>query len=105
MTADASGCTLELEVSNPYVAYRLPPDSSALALAATAFAHCELATTPLETRGGSDANVFRARGYDCVNLAHAVVDFHGPDEHVAVTDLVLMKRVVLEIIAAARSRI
>jgi acetylornithine deacetylase/succinyl-diaminopimelate desuccinylase-like protein len=34
-----------------------------------------------------------------VNLAHAVVDFHGPDEHVAVSDLVLMEEVVLEIIA------
>jgi di/tripeptidase len=29
------------------------------------------------------------------------VDFHGPDESVAVSDLVLMEQVVLEILAAA----
>jgi di/tripeptidase len=36
-----------------------------------------------------------------VNLAHAVVDLHSPDERVAVADLTLMKQVALEIVAAA----
>lgn len=101
-SAEAAGCTLEVTVDNPYLAYRLPDDSRALALAKTACARFGLGVEPLETRGGSDANVFRAAGLDCLNLAHAVVDFHGPDESVAISDLVLMEEVVLEILAAAR---
>ena len=100
-SADAAGCALEVAVENPYLAYRLPEDSGALGLAKTACARLELQVAPLETRGGSDANALRATGLDCVNLAHAVVDFHGPGESVAVSDLVLMEQVVLEILAQA----
>jgi tripeptide aminopeptidase len=99
--ADAAGCALVISVENPYVAYRLPQDSEALALSAAACGRLGLPVGPIETRGGSDANAFRAGGLDCVNLAHAVVDFHGPQERVAVADLVLMEEVVLEILAAA----
>ena len=98
-----TGCTLELEVETAYRGYRVPDDSSALRLASTAFARVGRPTVALETRGGSDANILRARGLDCLNLAHAVVDFHGPDEHVAVADLVLMTQVMLEIVSAACS--
>jgi tripeptide aminopeptidase len=97
--ADNAGCVLVISVDNPYVGYRLPEDSGALARATAACGRLGLSAGPLETRGGSDANAFRAAGLDCVNLAHAVVDFHGPQERVAVSDLVLMEQVVLEIVA------
>jgi di/tripeptidase len=102
-SAASGGCGAEIEVESAYGAYRVPPDSRAVRLAAVAFERVGRTIEPFETRGGSDANVLRARGLDCVNLAHAVVDLHGPDEHVAVADLALMKRVVLEIVAAACS--
>lgn len=97
--AEAAGCRLEIDIHSPYSAYRVPADSAALALALAAFARHHLAVTALETRGGSDANVFCKRGLDCVNLAHAVVGFHATDERVEVSDLVLMKAVLLSIIA------
>jgi tripeptide aminopeptidase len=99
--ADEAGCTLETAVDNPYHGYRVPEDSHALSLAVAACDRLGLPVAPIETRGGSDANALRATGLDCVNLAHAVVDFHGPDESVAVSDLVLMEQVVLEVLAAA----
>jgi len=102
-TAREAACTIEVDIENAYRAYRHPPGSAAVRLASAAFAAAGCDAAPIETRGGSDANVFCARGLDCVNLAHAVVDFHGPDERVAVADLVLMERVLLEIVAAARS--
>jgi tripeptide aminopeptidase len=102
--AGEAGCALEVDVDNPYVAYRLPPDSQALALATAACGRLGLPVEPLETRGGSDANALRAAGFDCVNLTHAVVDFHGPEERVAVADLVLMEEVVLEIVAGCCER-
>ena len=75
--------------------------SAALRLALAAFAGLDLPMQPWVTRGGSDANVFCKRGLDCLNLTHAVVGFHAPDERVAVADLVLMKTVLLAIIAEA----
>jgi tripeptide aminopeptidase len=104
-SARQAGCTVDVEVESAYRGYRIPDDSPALRLASTACTHLSLDVVPLETRGGSDANVLRARGLDCLNLAHAVVDFHGPDEHVAVADLVLMKQVMLEIVSAATARV
>jgi tripeptide aminopeptidase len=37
--------------------------------------------------GGADANVFNARGLQCVNLANGMMEIHTPDEHIAVADL------------------
>ena len=53
--------------------------------------------------GGADANVFNARGLQCVNLANGALLIHTPDEHVAVADLEGMVEVTLELIAAARA--
>ena len=100
-SAAEGGCRVDIEISHPYSAYRVPADSPALALATAAFAKLGLKCTPVETRGGSDANVFCKRGLDCVNLTHAVAGFHAPDERVAVADLELMRTVALEIVAAA----
>lgn len=96
-----AACALQFDVQRPYVGYVLPEDSSALGLAQAAFQMLGLAAYPLETHGGSDANAFRAAGLDCVNLNHGVLDFHGPDERVAVADLVLMRDVLLLAIEAA----
>jgi tripeptide aminopeptidase len=99
--ATRAGCQVEIEIDRPYSAYRLAPDSGALRLALAAFARLGLESAPWETRGGSDANVFCKRGLDCVNLTHGVVGFHAPDERVAVSDLELMRTVMLAIIAEA----
>jgi tripeptide aminopeptidase len=99
--SDTDGCAVDIAVKNPYLAYRLADASGALGLARAACARLGMEAWPLETRGGSDANAFRAVGLDCVNLAHAVIDFHGPEERVAVADLVLMEELVLNILAEA----
>ena len=57
----------------------------------------------LETPGGAaDANVFNARGLQCLNLANGMADIHTPDEHIAVDDLDAMVEVTLALIDAAR---
>ena len=45
---------------------------------------------------------FAQQGWISSNLAQTIVDFHGPDEWVAISDLVLMEEVVLKMLAAAR---
>jgi tripeptide aminopeptidase len=104
LVGDITGCTADVQVDNPYDAYRLGCDSEARHLAETAALRLGLNFDPIETRGGSDANAFRSAGLDCLNLAHAVVDFHGPEERVAVADLVLMEKMMLEVIGAACGR-
>jgi tripeptide aminopeptidase len=101
--AAAAGCTVDVDVAHPYSAYRVPDDSAALALARTVFSRLGLPPSVWATRGGSDANVFCKRGLDCLNLTHAVESFHAPDERVAVSDLVLMRRVMLAIVDQACS--
>jgi tripeptide aminopeptidase len=95
------GCEIEVEIAQPYSAYRVPSDSEALRLALAAFARLGLQASSWETRGGSDANVLCERGLDCVNLTHGVMGFHAPDERVSISDLELMRTVMLQIIAEA----
>ena len=52
--------------------------------------------------GGADANVFNARGLQCVNLANGMMEIHTPDEHIAVADLEGMVEVTLALIDVAR---
>jgi tripeptide aminopeptidase len=99
--AAEGGCEIDVEIAHPYSAYRVPSDSQALCLAVAAFAQLGLVASPWETHGGSDANVFCKRGLDCVNLTHGVMGFHAPDERVAISDLELMRTVMLRIIAEA----
>jgi len=103
-TAAASGCTLEMSIENLYRSYRMTEPSGAVDLFQRACARLSLPTARIQTGGGSDANALREAGLDCVNLAHAVVDFHGPDEAVAVSDLVLMTQVVLGMVDIAAGR-
>ena len=52
--------------------------------------------------GGADANVFNARGLQCVNLANGMMEIHTPDEHIAVADLEGMVEVTLALVEVAR---
>jgi tripeptide aminopeptidase len=99
--AKDGGCAVAVDVAHPYSAYRVADDSVALEIAQEVFARLGLPTRAWETRGGSDANVFCKRGLDCLNLTHAVESFHAPDERVAVSDLVLMRRVMMGIVDEA----
>jgi tripeptide aminopeptidase len=52
--------------------------------------------------GAADANVFNERGLRCVNLTHGVLDFHSPEERIAVADLEAMVDVTVALVEAAR---
>ena len=101
--AAAVECELETTVDDDYDGYRFHRDEPVFALARRALEGAGFAPQPVEVGGGSDANVFNARGVPCVNIANGMADVHTPDEHIAVSDLDALVRVALELVAAARS--
>ncbi len=100
--ASVTECTLETRIEPKYRGYRFREDDLAVRLAVEA-----LARTGFEARlglsgGAADANVFNARGLECVNLANGMTDIHTPDERIAVADLERMVDVTLALVDAAR---
>jgi tripeptide aminopeptidase len=100
--AATADCTVEVEVSEQYRGYRFRPDDLPVRLAADALRRTGFTPTTALSGGAADANVFNARGLQCVNLANGMAEIHTPDEHIAVADLEAMVEVTLALVDAAR---
>jgi tripeptide aminopeptidase len=101
--ATVSDCTVETEVSEQYRGYRFRPDDLPVRLAAEALRRTGFEPSTTLSGGGADANVFNARGLQCVNLANGMAEIHTSDEHIAVADLDAMVEVTLALVDAARA--
>jgi tripeptide aminopeptidase len=101
--AGLAGCTVETKVKRSYAAYRFTRDALGVRLATEALGHLGFEPSYELIGGAADANVFNARGLECVNLANGMADIHTPDEHIAVADLDAMVEVTLALVDAARS--
>lgn len=100
--ASLGDCEVESEVRPSFPGYRLRESELPVRLAAAALEQAGYAPSYALSGGGADANVFNARGLQCVNLANGMADIHTPDEHVAVADLEGMVEVTLALVALAR---
>ena len=100
--ASLGECELESEVRPSFPGYRFRESDRVVRLAATALTACGFEPTYALSGGGADANVFNARGLECVNLANGMMEIHTPDEHIAVADLEAMVDVTLALVDAAR---
>jgi tripeptide aminopeptidase len=100
--ASLSECSLETRVEQKYRGYRFRDDDLPVRLAVEALAHAGYAARLGLSGGAADANVFNARGLQCVNLANGMTDIHTPDERIAIEDLERMVDVTLALVDAAR---
>jgi tripeptide aminopeptidase len=100
--AGAAECEVETRLEQAFVGYRFRRDDLPVRLAAAALEHTGHTPSYVLTGGGADANVFNARGLQCVNLANGMTDIHTPDERIAVEDLERMVDVTLALVDAAR---
>ena len=100
--ASLGECELESEVKKSFPGYRFRESDPAVQLAATALRAAGFHPRYALSGGGADANVFNARGLECVNLANGMMEIHTPDEHIAVADLERMVDVTLALVDAAR---
>ena len=100
--ASLADCEVESEVRPSFPGYRFRESDPAVRLAAEALQRAGYTPTYALSGGGADANVFNARGLQCVNLANGMMEIHTPDEHIAVADLEGMVEVTLTLVEAAR---
>ena len=100
MTEAASDreCDLEIHVEELFRGYKVPRGAAPVEVASRALADVGIEPQPISTGGGSDANVFQARGFQCLNLANGTKGAHQPDESVTVDALETMLDVALGIV-------
>jgi tripeptide aminopeptidase len=96
-------CELETDVRPSFPGYRFKESDEVVRLAATALRAAGFEPSYALSGGGADANVFNARGLECVNLANGMMEIHTANEHIAVADLEAMVEVTLALIDAARA--
>ena len=99
--AGVAECDVETKARKSYRGYRFAKSDKAIALAAEALTRLGHSVTYELSGGAADANVFNARGLECVNLANGMADIHTPTEHIAVSDLEAMVEVTLSLVETA----
>jgi tripeptide aminopeptidase len=100
--ASLSDCEVESEVRPSFPGYRLRETDAPVRMAAEALERAGYTPSFALSGGGADANVFNARGLQCVNLANGMMEIHTPDEHISVADLEGMVEVSLALVDVAR---
>lgn len=78
---------VDVEISELFRGYRVKRNSPSLAVARAALERSGVEAVEITSGGGSDANAFRARGFDALLLANGTEANHTPDESVEVAEL------------------
>jgi len=99
--ASEHGCDVDVRIEELFRGYKVPSASTALALAETGLRGAGVEPQRVAIGGGSDANVFRRDGFDCVLLANGTDAVHTSDEMVPARSLDKMLEVCEGILAAA----
>jgi tripeptide aminopeptidase len=102
--AGERNCDVDVQVSEMFRGYRARPGSVSQAIAKRALAARGHEVREITTGGGSDANAFRAAGFDAVLLAVGTEAVHTPDERLPARRLVEVLDVCEEILAVAAER-
>jgi tripeptide aminopeptidase len=100
MTEAASDreCDVEIHVEELFRGYKVSRSATPIEVASRALGDVGIEPLPISTGGGSDANAFQARGFQCVNLANGTKGAHQADESVSVDALDTMLDVVLGLV-------
>ena len=103
LTAGASDaeCDVETVVEEQFRGFRLSRSSPPVAVAAAALEGLGLEPRYVASGGGSDANVFQARGLPCLNVANGTERNHEPDERVTVAALETVLDLALALVVAS----
>lgn len=89
-------CEFESEIAYP--AFMFDDSAPVVQVAMRAIRKLGLPVKTFHSGGGSDANIFNGMGIPTVNLAVGYEDIHTTNEHLAISDLVDLTRVVISLI-------
>ncbi len=81
--ADTAGCDADITVQRMFTGYRVGKTERSLQVGERALRAIGYKPSHRASGGGSDANVFRAAGFRCTNLANGTEDAHQRTERVA----------------------
>lgn len=93
--------TVEIDHRRHYRAYQIPDDATVVEVGRRASRAIGLEPTLRTTLGGSDANIFNAKGVPSIVLATGMDKIHTHDEHVSRKDLVDTARLAYQVIVEA----
>lgn len=88
------GVDVDIDMVHGYRAFALAPRAPVVRLAKAAMAELGLESRLLASGGGSDANVFNARGLPTVNFDCGMTHVHTSDEHISLDDLERLVRLI-----------
>ncbi len=92
------GAHVEIEHKRHYHAYRIAPETTVVRCAEAASRKLGFEPVLRTTLGGSDANVFNARGVPCLVVATGMKEIHTHTEHISRQDLIDTARLAYEIL-------
>ncbi len=95
------GAQVEIDHHRHYDAYEVSAEHACVAAAVAAAKNMGFSGDLRTTLGGSDANVFNAKGVSCIVVATGMDKIHTHDEFISRKDLVATAELTLEIIREA----
>jgi tripeptide aminopeptidase len=96
--AQVFGASAEVQIQRSYDAFHLAADIPIVAQCIAAMRSLELEPKLVSTGGGSDCNVFNARGIIAVDIAIGMTKVHTCEESIKISDLEMAVQLVIEII-------
>jgi len=86
-TAAAGGGRAEVEITDSYHRFRIPADDLLVQTFSRVAEGAGFPPTTVRGGGGSDANIFNAKGLTCANMSMGMANSHGKDEYVRAEDM------------------
>jgi tripeptide aminopeptidase len=95
------GAQAKIEHRRHYVSYDVNPESKVIQVAQSAAQNLGYSGDLRTTLGGSDANIYNAKGLPCIVVATGMEKIHTHDECISRKDLIATTELVIEIIRVA----
>lgn len=92
------GAKVTVEVIREYDSYIMDEQDEVVATALEAMERLRLTPELVSSGGGSDTNIFNQKGISAVNLSVGPEDVHSTREHIAVDDLEMAAKLLVEIV-------
>ena len=99
-TAAESEATVQIKTEHEYQSYNISEDSPVVRNAVAAAQALGIEPRIISSGGGSDANVFNARGLPTTPIGAAMADCHTTDENLSISALEGVARYTVELIRA-----